>query len=77
MNFITRTNKPVPRPQADDGLSVALDHRCACGALIARLVELGIEIKCRRCRRAVIVPMSALIDDAARRGLAKPASPGD
>jgi hypothetical protein len=35
---------------ADDG---AL--RCACGSLLARYVAGGIELKCKRCKRTVIV----------------------
>lgn len=31
--------------------------RCACGSLLARLVPGGVELKCRRCKRAVIVPL--------------------
>ncbi|MEZ4267471.1 MAG: hypothetical protein R3F39_13920 [Myxococcota bacterium] len=64
----------MPSPKTDNALPVDLDHRCACGALIARLVEHGLEIKCRRCRRAVIVPIDALIDDAVRRRLAEEAA---
>ena len=29
--------------------------RCDCGSLLARLVEQGVEIKCRRCKRQVIL----------------------
>lgn len=48
--------KPSPEaeaPQPDDH-----DVRCHCGALLARLVEGGVEIKCRRCKRVVVVPLS-------------------
>ena len=31
--------------------------RCTCGSLLARMVAGGIELKCRRCKRAVIVPL--------------------
>lgn len=34
------------------------DMRCLCGSLLARLVEGGVELKCRRCKRAVIIPIS-------------------
>lgn|GEM_PF-2989073 len=33
------------------------DLRCHCGNLVARLVTHGVELKCRRCRRLVIVPL--------------------
>ena len=31
--------------------------RCPCGSLLARLVPGGVEIKCRRCKRQVVVPL--------------------
>ncbi|HWP23077.1 MAG TPA: hypothetical protein VNM15_02675 [Candidatus Binatia bacterium] len=33
--------------------------RCCCGSLLARLVAEGVEIKCRRCKRQVILPVAA------------------
>jgi len=30
--------------------------RCACGSLLARLAEAGVELKCRRCKRTVLLP---------------------
>jgi hypothetical protein len=34
--------------------------RCLCGQLMARLVEEGIELKCKRCRRLVTIPFSRI-----------------
>jgi phage FluMu protein Com len=31
--------------------------RCLCGRMLARLVPGGVELKCRRCKRQVIVPL--------------------
>ncbi|HBH04234.1 MAG: hypothetical protein A2W08_02535 [Candidatus Rokubacteria bacterium RBG_16_73_20] len=31
--------------------------RCECGSLLARLSAIGIELKCRRCKRVVILPL--------------------
>jgi phage FluMu protein Com len=31
--------------------------RCLCGSLLARLVPEGVELKCRRCKRQVILPL--------------------
>jgi hypothetical protein len=31
--------------------------RCHCGSLIARRVEGGVELKCRRCKRTVVLPL--------------------
>jgi hypothetical protein len=42
---------------------VGYDHpatkpfRCLCGSMLARLVPGGVELKCRRCKRQVIVPL--------------------
>ncbi len=33
--------------------------RCHCGSLLARVVPDGVEIKCRRCKRCVVIPLSA------------------
>ncbi len=35
------------------------DCRCACGSLIARLVDGGVELKCRRCKQTTLVPLVA------------------
>lgn len=32
--------------------------RCLCGSLLARLVTGGVELKCRRCKRCIIVPLA-------------------
>ncbi len=32
--------------------------RCLCGSLLARRVERGVELKCRRCKRTLIVPLA-------------------
>jgi hypothetical protein len=32
--------------------------RCDCGSLLARLVASGVELKCRRCKRIVVVPLA-------------------
>jgi len=32
--------------------------RCECGNLVARLVEDGLEIKCRRCKRILVIPIT-------------------
>ncbi len=31
------------------------DLRCECGNLVARLTREGVEIKCRRCKRLVVI----------------------
>ena len=32
--------------------------RCVCGSLVARVVADGIELKCRRCKRMLLVPLT-------------------
>lgn len=32
--------------------------RCECGSLVAKLVESGIELKCRRCKRLALIPFA-------------------
>lgn len=34
--------------------------RCACGSLLARYVAGQIELKCRRCKRTVLIPIEGL-----------------
>jgi len=34
------------------------DVRCSCGNLLARRVEGGVELKCRRCKRTVVLPLA-------------------
>lgn len=31
--------------------------RCLCGSLLARLVADGVELKCRKCKRRIVVPL--------------------
>jgi phage FluMu protein Com len=36
------------------------DCRCGCGALICRLTEAGVEIRCRRCKTITFIPYSGM-----------------
>ena len=38
----------------------ALETRCECGQLIAKLCEQGLELKCKRCKRIVVIPFSSI-----------------
>jgi hypothetical protein len=49
----TDNQAPGDHPAGTDEL------RCPCGSLLARLVPGGVELKCRRCKREVIVPLPA------------------
>ena len=44
-------------PQTDHEL------RCGCGSLMARVTSAGIELKCRRCKRLVVVSKLDAGDD--------------
>jgi hypothetical protein len=45
---------PAPLRAESDGC----ECRCACGSLLARLVDAGVELKCRRCKRTIVVPLA-------------------
>ena len=51
-------NPPTPAPEfrSDPPPSAC---RCTCGALMARLVSEGVEIRCRRCKRTHVIPLEA------------------
>ena len=34
------------------------DCRCLCGSLLARVCRDGVELKCRRCKRTLLVPLA-------------------
>lgn len=36
------------------------ETRCECGQLIAKVRGQGIELKCKRCKRIVIIPFSSI-----------------
>ncbi|HIE65798.1 MAG TPA: hypothetical protein EYG28_05160 [Nitrospiria bacterium] len=39
------------------------DFRCFCGSLIARFCQQGLELKCKRCKRLHVVPVSEIVFD--------------
>lgn len=41
-------------------VSTSEEVRCHCGQLMARLVDEGIELKCKRCRRLMVIPFSKI-----------------
>lgn len=43
-------------PEEGEQGQVAVDVRCCCGSLLAKLVEGGVQLKCRRCKKVVVVP---------------------
>jgi hypothetical protein len=51
----TVKQRPQERSTHDHG--GAKPFRCECGSMLARLVPGGVELKCRRCKRQVVVPL--------------------
>jgi hypothetical protein len=50
---------PGESPRSATRQAPAGECRCACGSLLARLVEGGVELKCRRCKRTLLLPLGA------------------
>ena len=49
-----RTSREFMRHGLSNGCE---EMRCSCGNLLARLVANGVELKCRRCKRTVVLPL--------------------
>jgi phage FluMu protein Com len=49
------TTKPDPTLHSPAG-----ETRCECGQLIAKLRAAGLELKCKRCKRIVMIPFSSI-----------------
>ena len=53
-------SKPQPDvARAEPAAAKPSDLRCACGSLLARVFAHGVELKCRRCRRSVLVTLGS------------------
>jgi hypothetical protein len=50
-NFITMNDQIIP-----SAIQPPKDGRCLCGNLLARLRPEGVELKCRRCKRVMVIP---------------------
>ena len=53
-----RNEAPSGAP-AEVPVPASNDLRCTCGSLLARVMPNGVELKCRRCRRSVLVSLGA------------------
>jgi hypothetical protein len=51
--------KPYNETHKSAGATDEKPFRCLCGSLLARLVRNGVELKCRKCKRHIIVPLVA------------------
>jgi hypothetical protein len=45
-----------PEPCTAEAPGAPDECRCPCGSLVARLTPRGVELKCRRCKRILLVP---------------------
>jgi hypothetical protein len=62
LNFITSTNHSNMAIAKAPSLErcQALETRCECGQLIAKVCEQGLELKCKRCKRIIVIPFSSI-----------------
>jgi phage FluMu protein Com len=40
--------------------SEASETRCECGQLMAKVRQQGLELKCKRCKRIILIPFTAI-----------------
>jgi hypothetical protein len=57
VSSILRTVKTPATAESAEG-----DCRCSCGRLLARLTRDGLEVKCRRCRRVLLIAWADISD---------------
>jgi phage FluMu protein Com len=60
--MISRNEKQTMKPEDPGALQ---EVRCGCGCLVAKLLRMGIELKCRRCKRMALIPFNAFKDGEA------------
>jgi phage FluMu protein Com len=58
MTHPARSSSTDDRSVCSHPVAAHEDLRCACGSLLARLVPDGVELKCRRCKRTVVIPLT-------------------
>jgi hypothetical protein len=47
-------------PSTSAAASPTGETRCECGQLIAKMRGEGLELKCKRCKRIVVIPFSSI-----------------
>lgn len=65
LNFISRTSLAQLRAHfnmVQASTESRQETRCECGQLIAKLRPEGVELKCKRCKRLVLIPYSQVGD---------------
>jgi hypothetical protein len=68
-NELPLMSTPPPSAPPRAPVSAAQDCRCTCGSLLARWVPGGVELKCRRCKRTLQLPVEGLPVARAARGV--------
>ena len=51
---MVRTSSPIDHSAGCD------ETRCECGQLIAKVGGQGLELKCKRCKRIIVIPFSSI-----------------
>jgi hypothetical protein len=62
---VDRRVPPAAPATEPDAACLEADCRCACGSLLARLVGGCVELKCRRCKRVLRLPLEDADDSRA------------
>jgi hypothetical protein len=52
-------SEETPHGERAEGHPAGDDCRCLCGNLLARVVGDRVELKCRRCKRTLLIPLAA------------------
>ena len=63
-----RGDETLPNDDPKKPIGEAQAIRCPCGRLLARRVPGGVELKCRRCRRLILVIAVEATDEVAKVG---------
>jgi len=50
------SSSPSSAVSARSEASNTTERRCGCGKLLAKVTSVGLELKCSRCRRVVVIP---------------------
>ncbi len=53
------SNTSTPPKMPTTTIVLSKEARCHCGHLVAKLRREGVELKCRRCKRIMILPFQA------------------
>lgn len=57
---ISTTARTEQSPGHREWVPVGDQCRCSCGSLVARMITDGLELKCRKCKRLILIGHAAL-----------------